>query len=64
MKTDLNKLEELYPEMPSIPSDIEISQNAVMKPIAEISQLLGVKSNERKRNHQGPTNHLPATKFF
>jgi len=46
MKTDLNKLEELYPEMPSIPSDIEISQNAVMKPIAEISQLLGVKSND------------------
>ena len=46
MKTDLNNLEELYPEMPSIPSDIEISQNAVMKPIAEISQLLGVKSND------------------
>ena len=46
MKTDLSKLEELYPEMPSIPSDIEISQNAVMKPIAEISQLLGVKSND------------------
>ena len=46
MKTDLSKLEELYPEMPSIPSDIEISQNAVMKPIAEISQLLGVKSDD------------------
>ncbi|MEC7759271.1 MAG: formate--tetrahydrofolate ligase, partial [SAR324 cluster bacterium] len=29
-----------------MPSDIEISQNAVMKPIAEISQLLGVKSND------------------
>jgi len=39
-------LEELYSETPSIPSDIEISQNAVMKPIAEISQLLGVKSND------------------
>ncbi|MEO1823783.1 MAG: formate--tetrahydrofolate ligase, partial [Candidatus Lambdaproteobacteria bacterium] len=29
-----------------MPSDIEISQNAVMKPIAEISQLLGVKSDD------------------
>ncbi|MDG1860855.1 MAG: formate--tetrahydrofolate ligase, partial [SAR324 cluster bacterium] len=29
-----------------MPSDIEISQNAVMKPIAEISQLLGIKSND------------------
>ena len=46
MNTDLNKLEDLYPEMPSIPSHIEISQNAVMKPIAEISQLLGIKSND------------------
>ena len=32
MKTDQNSLEELYPEMPSTPSDIEISQNAKMKP--------------------------------
>ena len=46
MKTDINKLEDIFPEMHRIPSDIEISQNAVMKPIAEISQLLGIKSND------------------
>ena len=42
MKTDQNELETLYPKMPIIPSDIEISQNAEMKPIPEIALMLGV----------------------
>ncbi len=42
MKTDQTDLAAQYPDLPSIPSDIEISQNAVMKPIAEISPILGI----------------------
>ena len=36
METDQNDLAAQYAALPSIPSDIEISQNAAMKPIAEI----------------------------
>lgn len=46
MKNDQNNLAGLYSELPSIPSDIEISQNAVMKPIAEIAQQLGIKDDD------------------
>jgi formate--tetrahydrofolate ligase len=46
MKNDQNNLAALYSELPSIPSDIEISQNAVMKPIAEIAQQLGIKDDD------------------
>ena len=42
MKTDQTELETLYPKMPGIPSDIEISQNAAMKPILEIAPMLGL----------------------
>jgi len=45
MKTDQKKLEELYPEMPSIPSDIEISQIAKMKHIPEIASMLEIGNN-------------------
>ena len=45
MANNQNDLEEQYSELPPIPSDIEISQNAVMKPIAEIAPQLGI-SNE------------------
>jgi len=40
MKTDQMDLLKLYNDLPSIPSDIEISQNAVMNPIVKISQQL------------------------
>ena len=46
MKTDQTELETLYPKMPSIPSDIEISQNAAMKPILEIAPMLGVDADD------------------
>ena len=46
MKTDQTELETLYPKMPSIPSDIEISQNAAMKPIPEIALMLGVDADD------------------
>ena len=46
METDQNDLAEQYSELPRIPSDIEISQNAVMRPIVEISQQLGIKDDE------------------
>ena len=35
MTLSKSELEAQYPEMPSIPSDIEISQNASMKQIPE-----------------------------
>ena len=41
-----NNLAAKYLELPSIPSDIEISQNAVMKPIVEIAQKLGIKDDD------------------
>ncbi len=46
METDQNNLAAQYSELPRIPSDIEISQNAVMRPIVEISQQLGIKEDE------------------
>jgi len=46
MGNDQNNLAARYSELPSIKSDIEISQNAVMKPIAEIAQQLGIKEND------------------
>ena len=46
MKTDQTELETLYPKMPDIPSDIEISQNAAMKPILEIAPMLGVDADD------------------
>lgn len=46
MKNDQNDFAAPYSELPSIPSDIEISQNAVMKPIAEIAQQLGIKDDD------------------
>ena len=46
METDQNNLAAQYSELPRIPSDIEISQNAVMRPIVEISQQLGIKDDE------------------
>jgi formate--tetrahydrofolate ligase len=46
MENDQNDLAAQYSELPSIPSDIEISQNAVMKPIAEIAQQLGIKADD------------------
>ena len=46
MEKDPNNLAAQYSELPSIPSDIEISQNAVMKPIAEIAQQLGIKDDD------------------
>ena len=46
MGNDQNDLAAKYVELPSIPSDIEISQNAVMKPIIEIAQKLGIKDDD------------------
>ena len=46
MKTAQTDLAARYKDLPSIPSDIEISQNAVMKPIAEISEQLGVLADD------------------
>ena len=46
MANNNNDLEEQYSELPSIPSDIEISQNAVMKPIAEIAPQLGISNDD------------------
>ena len=46
METDQNDLAAQYSELPRIPSDIEISQNAAMKPIAEIAQQFGIKDDE------------------
>ncbi len=42
MKLSKSELESQYPEMPSIPSDIEISQNASMKQIPEIASMLDI----------------------
>ena len=42
MKLSESELEAKYPEMPSIPSDIEISQNASMKQIPEIASMLDI----------------------
>ena len=42
MKLSESDLEAQYPKMPSIPSDIEISQNASMKQISEIASLLDI----------------------
>ena len=42
MKLSKSELEAQYPEMPSIPSDIEISQNASMKQIPEIASMLDI----------------------
>ena len=46
MGNDQNDLAAKYVELPSIPSDIEISQNAFMKPIVEIAQKLGIKDDD------------------
>jgi len=46
METDQNDLAAQYSELPRIPSDIEISQNAAMKPIAEIAQQFGIKDDD------------------
>jgi len=46
METDQNDLAAQYSELPRIPSDIEISQNAAMKPIAEIAQQFGIKGDD------------------
>ena len=42
MKSSESELESQYPEMPSIPSDIDISQNASMKQIPEIASMLDI----------------------
>ena len=42
MKPSESDLESQYPKMPSIPSDIEISQNASMKQIPEIASMLNI----------------------
>ena len=42
MKLSETDLEAQYPEMPSIPSDIEISQNASMKQVPEIASMLDI----------------------
>ena len=42
MKLSESELEAQYPKMPSIPSDIEISQNASMKQIPEIASLVDI----------------------
>ena len=42
MKPSESDLESQYPKMPSIPSDIEISQNASMKQIPEIASMLDI----------------------
>ena len=42
MKLSESDLEAQYPEMPSIPSDIEISQNASMKQVPEIASMLDI----------------------
>ena len=42
MKLSESDLEAQYPKMPSIPSDIEISQNASMKQISEIASLVDI----------------------
>ena len=42
MKPSESDLESQYPKMPSIPSDIEISQNASMKKIPEIASMLNI----------------------
>ena len=42
MKLSKSDLESQYPKMPSIPSDIEISQNASMKQIPEIASMLNI----------------------
>ena len=42
MKLSESDLEAQYPKMPSIPSDIEISQNAPMKQIPEIASLVDI----------------------
>ena len=42
MKLSESELEAQYPEMPSIASDIEISQNASMKQIPEIASMLDI----------------------
>ena len=49
MKLPESDLEAQYPKMPSIPSDIEISQNAAMKPIAEIAPQLGISSDDLEK---------------
>ena len=46
MANNQNDLEEQYSELPPIPSDIEISQNAVMKPIVEIAPQLGISDDD------------------
>ena len=46
MESDQNDLAAQYSELPRISSDIEISQNAAMKPIAEIAQQLGIKDDD------------------
>ena len=46
MANNQNDSEEQYSELPPIPSDIEISQNAVMKPIAEIAPQLGISNDD------------------
>ena len=46
MANNQNDLEKQYSELPPIPSDIEISQNAVMKPIAEIAPQLGISNDD------------------
>ncbi len=42
MTLSKSELEAQYPKMPSIPSDIEISQNASMKQIPEIASMLDI----------------------
>ena len=46
MKKDQIDFSKLYKRLPNIPSDIEISQNAVMKPILEISKKLQLKEDD------------------
>ena len=42
MKPSESDLESQYPKMPSIPPDIEISQNASIKQIPEIASMLNI----------------------
>ena len=42
MESDQNDLAAQYSELPRIPSDIEISQNASMKPVPEIASMLDI----------------------
>ena len=46
MQNDQKDFATQYSKLPRIPSDIEISQNAAMKPIAEIAQQLGIKDDD------------------